>query len=395
MASLRNHPQGISTPTSSSLFTDTTGPDVEEKYIPPRNQDDIDKIVNRVDQKTIHDKYRPISLQPRLWSSSADDDEDEENSSKPPDGASSQATSMQLTSSTPQGGGGGMVMSPDTDSKRLEDLYQMLEDDYYPVKQKFAYLSILITSIQILVLMLQLSLCGVAPLDVNPFVGPYPDGFWGIKNAYLIKDRLQLWRLVTPAFEHVGVIHLLINAAIQLETCAFFEREWGSLRYGILYVLSETGCVLVSCVADPDTIAVGSSGALLGLFGAKLSQVLTQVLMDSKKSQEDSIRLEQLSSIMCSLAIIFLLSFFTYVDWSGHMGAMATGFCTGMVAFSNSIRRWKSKLFWQCLGILFYGGGTGFCIYLFLQTPVNDALGDACQYFRNLFDENHDCGCLS
>ena len=279
----------------------------------------------------------------------------------------------------------------------IEDLYQLLEDsDYYSVKQKFGYLSIAITAVQILVLMVQLTLCGVAPLDVNPFVGPYPDAVseWGGKNTYLMKAENQYWRLITPAFLHVGVIHLLINGAIQLETCAFFEREWGSMKYLSIYVIGELGCIMTSASANPETLAVGSSGALMSLFGAKLAQVLTQVLFDSTKPEDDAIRIEQLSAVMCCLAVVFILSFFTYIDWSGHMGGMAAGFAFGILAFAKPIRSVVSRTLWRLLGLLLLGGGFGFVTYYYLEFVEGDQeLGDPCEYFRNLFAEGYDCTC--
>ena len=48
--------------------------------------------------------------------------------------------------------------------------------------------------------------------------GPYPDALseWGGKNAVLILEDGQWFRLVTPIFLHAGVIHLFCNVAVQL-----------------------------------------------------------------------------------------------------------------------------------------------------------------------------------
>ena len=365
----------------------------DSRYKPPG--DDIDQLVNKVDQGG-NDKYRAIATE-RVWSTVTTQTQSQFGDESRFDSVASDGESKSGIASGPQS----MDFEDPRQQRRppqsVEDLYQLLEEsDYYAVKQKFAYLSIGITAVQILVLMLQLSLCGVAPWDVNRFVGPYPDAVsdWGGKNAYLMKEKYQYWRLITPAFLHVGVIHLLVNAAVQLETCAFFEREWGSVKFFWMYTLGEIGCVLVSSSANPETLAVGSSGALMALFGAKLSQVLTQVLFDSEQTEDDSIRIEQLSTVMCSLAIIFILSFFTYIDWSGHMGGMATGFVCGILAFSRPIRYTLSRILWRLLGFTAFAAGTTLVVYYWLDmVETEEALGDPCEYFRNLFAEGYDCTC--
>ena len=111
------------------------------------------------------------------------------------------------------------------------------DDGFVIVRQRIAYLCILVTAIQLALLLTQLILCGVASLDINPMIGPYPDAYseWGGKNAYLMLVDRQYFRLITPVFLNVGVLHFLVNAFCQLETCAFFERENGDPVDGRFY----------------------------------------------------------------------------------------------------------------------------------------------------------------
>jgi len=272
------------------------------------------------------------------------------------------------------------------------------EEQYYKPRQDHSYASITITALQLLVLMLQLAMCGVAPLEVNPMVGPFPDAFseWGGKNAYLILENQEYWRLITPAFLHVGVLHLLANAFCLLYSSALFEREWGSWTWLFIFFISEVGCVAVSCVSDPDTVAVGSSGALMGLFSAKLAHVLTYTFFDTKDmASAGDIQLGQLSSVLCGLTLVSLLSSFTYVDWSGHMGGLATGFFTGMLIFARPIKSCCYGLMWGFLGLCGLAGMFAGVAYLFLnETEPYEELADVCEYFRHLFPEGYECGCL-
>ena len=273
------------------------------------------------------------------------------------------------------------------------------DEDYLKTKQETAYMSIGLTAIQLLVLCLQLAMCGIANLDINPFVGPYPDAFseWGGKNAYLMIEKDQWFRLVSPSLLHVGILHLLANAFCQLEPIALFEREWGSLRWLILYLLSAVGCMSLSSLVDPDTVAVGSSGSLMGLFSAKLAQVMSHTIFEVNKSnQDDMIRLDQLSSVICGLTLVSLLSFFTYIDWSGHMGGLVVGFFGGMLFFCNPIRSCCWKILWALMGLLGLVGSLGYVFYslLYLAEPADEELANACEYFRYFFPEDYECGCL-
>jgi membrane associated rhomboid family serine protease len=286
------------------------------------------------------------------------------------------------------------------DSNATNDVYHIFSDDdetdYWKTKQKVPYCTLILTALQVLVLMLQLTLCGVAPLSINPMVGPFPDAFseWGGKNPYLMMVQQQYWRFVTPAALHVGVLHLLLNAYCQLETCAYLEREWASLRWCIIYICSEVGCILVSSVNQPDTFAVGSTGAIMGLLGAKLAQATSHMVFDIQKTEYE-IRLEQMSGIMCSLAMLSLLSFVTYIDWSANAGGLVTGFLLGMMLFCKPIDDVPSRVVWCLMGLMgLVMGGYVFGRMLFEQQDMLDAeLADPCNYFRRLFPEGYDCEC--
>ena len=191
------------------------------------------------------------------------------------------------------------------------------ETEVYIVQQRFGYLSILFSIAQSVILAVMMTKCGVAPMNINPMVGPYPDALsdWGGKNAVNILDDGEWWRLVTPIMLHAGVIHLLCNVAVQLETGAFFEREWGSLKWLIVYLSSAVGSSILSVIFMPDAISVGSSGAVMGLFGAKLSEVICRFFESDKTKEErvaHQVRKEQCAGVTCSVTLVMLFSFIPY-----------------------------------------------------------------------------------
>jgi len=150
------------------------------------------------------------------------------------------------------------------DSSDEEEVYYSLEDlveeDIYKLKQKRAYFSIFFSLIQTLVLIAMMIKCSVAPFRINPMIGPYPDGldYWGAKNAYKIINDGESWRLLSPILLHGGVIHLLSNITVQLDTCAFWEKEWGSACWIVIYLTSGLGSSILSVLFKPNNISVGS-----------------------------------------------------------------------------------------------------------------------------------------
>ena len=100
----------------------------------------------------------------------------------------------------------------------------------------------------------------VAPFRINPMIGPYPDGldYWGAKNSFKILKDNEKYRLITPILLHGGVIHLLSNIFVQLDACAFWEKEWGSSCWLVLYLASGLGSSIMSVMFKPNNISVGS-----------------------------------------------------------------------------------------------------------------------------------------
>lgn len=124
-------------------------------------------------------------------------------------------------------------------------------------------------------LIFSLTVDGFAPVSVNPMLGPFPDilSDMGAKNLLLLQ-RGQLYRLVTPAALHAGILHLLFNAHIQFRFGIMLELEWGTPTWLALFILSALVSTASSCVMMPARIGVGASGALMGLIGAYVVDLL-------------------------------------------------------------------------------------------------------------------------
>lgn len=276
---------------------------------------------------------------------------------------------------------------------------ESLESDHTPVTQSFAWTCILLSACQFGLLSTQILLCGFASISVNPFLGPYPDAIseFGGKNTYLLLEEEQYYRFITPIFLHVGFVHLLVNVYFQLRTCAYLEQEWGCFLWILVYVVSGFGGCLVASVIDPNNIGVCSSGALMGIFGAKIAQTITWSVFGLRKEyvkQGSNMMVEQLGSVVWSATAVFLLTFLTYIDWSGHLGGLVTGFLAGMTLFSYAIKNPLTRTVWACIGIAgLVTGAIVLLIELLVNTEADEELADECNYFRNLYPEGFVCEC--
>jgi len=266
-------------------------------------------------------------------------------------------------------------------------------------KQKYAPLSTFFCIIQCIILPLMMWQCGIAPMNINPMIGPYPDAlnYWGAKNAVLIIEDGEFWRLLTPIFLHAGIIHLAGNVMVQADAGNQWEKEWGSIIWIIVYVGSAFGSSVFSTCFMPDNISVGSSGAVMGLFGAKLSEILLLCLEKSTNEEERAgarSRKQQATLVIGGIVIVMAMSFIPYVDWAAHLGGVLAGFVLGLVCFSFKIRSWFFMLIWFVVGV----GSTialysALMAYMYNGVEVNEDLRDVCGYYQQYFDD-YECRCM-
>ena len=81
----------------------------------------------------------------------------------------------------------------------------------------------------------------------------------------------QYDRLITSAFLHYGLVHILFNMIALMMIGPYLERLLGMWRFGAVYLLGALGASLSVYAFDNQYVAVaGASGAIYGLFAAAL-----------------------------------------------------------------------------------------------------------------------------
>ena len=78
----------------------------------------------------------------------------------------------------------------------------------------------------------------------------------------------EWYRIITSGFLHSGLLHLAFNMYALWVIGNMLEPALGRLRFGIIYLGGLIAGSLGALVLDPNSLAVGASGAIFALFAA-------------------------------------------------------------------------------------------------------------------------------
>lgn len=176
----------------------------------------------------------------------------------------------------------------------------------------------------------------IAPLAVNPLIGPTSDSLVssGAKVACLINGPpQQWWRLVSPMWLHAGVIHLVTNMNMLAQLGFDLERQAGIVRFALIYIAGGVFSMVTSALFAPQSVTVGASGALFGLLGAYLAELITNCHLLSVKEG-----LCAFASLFFSIAINLAIGLLPFVDNFAHIGGLVGGMLLGFVTLLHTDR---------------------------------------------------------
>jgi membrane associated rhomboid family serine protease len=138
----------------------------------------------------------------------------------------------------------------------------------------------------------------------------------------------ETYRLLTAAFLHGGVLHLLLNMYALFLFGPQLEASLGRVRFTALYVLSALGGSALSyAFSPPNQPSLGASGAVFGLLGA--------YLVISRRLGRDTTPVMVL--LVINLGYGFLVP---RIDWKAHVGGLVVGALVALVlAYAPRERR--------------------------------------------------------
>lgn len=131
------------------------------------------------------------------------------------------------------------------------------------------------------------------------------------------------WRLLSYAFLHGNVLHLLFNLSTLLSVGPALERTLGSVRFLLLYVISALGGGLGTCLLyPPGDPVVGGSGALFGMLGGAIA-----LNMRSGRHLLAFLDFEGPRRLMANVALNLAIGYFLpFISNTCHVGGLIAGF---------------------------------------------------------------------
>lgn len=135
----------------------------------------------------------------------------------------------------------------------------------------------------------------------------------------------EWWRLLSAAFVHVGVLHLLLNGFCLFQLGTIAEALLGSRRFVAVYLLSALGGSLLGLGIHPMTVSAGASGAIFGVAGA-LFALYRRNVGGTFPSLQKSLR-----SIVPFILYNLMFGLQPGIDNAAHVGGLVTGLLLGAV----------------------------------------------------------------
>ncbi|KAJ6777786.1 RHOMBOID-LIKE PROTEIN 1 [Salix koriyanagi] len=134
----------------------------------------------------------------------------------------------------------------------------------------------------------------------------------------------------------LGVFHVVANMLSLVLIGIRLEQEFGFFRVGLVYIISGFGGSLLSALFIQTGISVGASGALFGLLGGMLSELITNWTIYANK-------VAALTTLLCIIAINLAVGLLPHVDNYAHIGGFLSGFFLGFVFLIRPQFKWINQ----------------------------------------------------
>ena len=163
----------------------------------------------------------------------------------------------------------------------------------------------------------------------------------------------EYYRLITNAFLHIGILHLIFNMYSLFILGPNIEHLFGKGKYICIYLFSAImGSLFTLVLQGSNTISAGASGAIFGLLGS-----LLYVGYNYKGFFGNRIIGQVLPVVIINLIISFTMP---GISWSAHVGGLLGGIAVSyMLGTGDEKDNYK-----RITGLIFTLVLTGFMVWM-------------------------------
>lgn len=141
-------------------------------------------------------------------------------------------------------------------------------------------------------------------------------------NLDVLTKNGDYFRLITCAFLHIGVVHLIFNMYALYIIGPQVESFFGKIKYLSIYLISAVSASILSLAFNTNTISAGASGAIFGLLGA-----LLYFGYHYRVYLGNAVRSQIIPIIIINLLFGFTM---TGIDNAAHIGGLIGGVLASM-----------------------------------------------------------------
>lgn len=217
-----------------------------------------------------------------------------------------------------------MILIPNIDKKEFKDFKKnkpLKEDDLKdllvflnPMGENKAAAILLLLNIIVFLIMTFSGLNIVSPTPQELLeIG-------GVRRVEIMDG--EYWRLFSSMFIHGGLLHLFMNL-IGLGFGSFLlEHLLGSIKLIFIYLICGILASLASIYWHENTLSVGASGAIFGLYGLILAFTVFKIYPDHMRGIT-----WMLLGLFAGISLLF--GFLGGIDNAAHFGGLISGFVIG------------------------------------------------------------------
>jgi len=166
------------------------------------------------------------------------------------------------------------------------------------------------------------ALLSADPVSISPRVLVALGALYG--PLVLVYD--EWWRLFTAMFLHGGMTHILMNMFSLYIVGRPIELYFSRWSYLAIYLFSGLMGAIASLYMHPQSVGVGASGAIFGIFGAIAGFFIVYKKNIGPQSKE----------FMKNFAVVIAINLFLglsipSIDMSAHIAGLVVGIISGVI----------------------------------------------------------------